>query len=77
MSNRENGECARVANFLRSLASRVEQGDVEPDEMRRISELSMELRVRGDLADYNSEYTERDLWRFLAVGYYVCTNLWR
>ncbi len=66
-----------LVGFLKTLASDLEKGNLDDEDMRSVSEFYMLHKFKSKLnSDENEELnTQKDLLQFLALGWYIYNNL--
>lgn len=72
----------RLIPFLRGLADNIEQGRLEPKELRRVGEFYMSYQFHKQAIldgeeDEDDTSSTADLVRFIAIGWYIYTHLLR
>ena len=62
--------------FLRNIANSLENGDLAPKQLGMIGEFFMKYQCEKELSnEKETEFTEKDMKKFLFLGWYVYTQI--
>ena len=73
-------EIIELVGFLKKLASDLENGHLNQDEIRSVSEFYMQfqmlLKFKSKLnSNVDADFSQKDFLQFLALGWYIYDNL--
>ena len=75
-NEREDDNCKILIPFLRKIANSLENGELAPKQLGMIGEFFMKYQCEEELSNKKErEFTEKDMKKFLFLGWYVYTQI--